>query len=179
MVWCWPRNPPPSPRRKCWPLTPQSGASWLQEAGQTRYSSTVDAPSGARAAVAANRRSWQRENFIWLRTPQSNRPPISVADPDPGSGAFSIPGFGMGKKSRSGSGIQIRDEYPGSYFREIRNNFWVKYIAILWCGLHARVLAAVPDHAGAKASLLTSVADPWHFGTERDSRIRTEELTKQ
>jgi hypothetical protein len=27
-----------------------------------------------------------------------------------------------GKKSRSGSGIWIRDEHPGSYFRELRNN---------------------------------------------------------
>jgi hypothetical protein len=27
----------------------------------------------------------------------------------------------MDKKSRSG--IQIRDEHPGSYFRELRNNF--------------------------------------------------------
>jgi hypothetical protein len=32
-----------------------------------------------------------------------------------------IRGSGMGKKSRSGSGI--RDEHPGSYFQEIRNNF--------------------------------------------------------
>jgi hypothetical protein len=51
---------------------------------------------------------------------------------DPGSG-INIqdpqhcldPGFEMGKKSRSdpGSGIRIRDEYFGSYFRELRNNF--------------------------------------------------------
>jgi hypothetical protein len=34
----------------------------------------------------------------------------------------------MGKKSRSGSGIRIRDEYFGSYFREFRNNFWVKIL---------------------------------------------------
>ena len=30
----------------------------------------------------------------------------SVADPDPGSGAFLTPGSGMGKKSRSGSGME-------------------------------------------------------------------------
>jgi hypothetical protein len=24
------------------------------------------------------------------------------------------------------SGSKIRDEHPGSYFRELRNNFWVK-----------------------------------------------------
>ncbi len=31
----------------------------------------------------------------------------SVADPDPGSSAFLTHGSGMGKKSRSGSGINI------------------------------------------------------------------------
>jgi hypothetical protein len=30
------------------------------------------------------------------------------------------PGSGMGKKS--GSGTRIRDEQPGSYFLELRNN---------------------------------------------------------
>jgi hypothetical protein len=55
---------------------------------------------------------------------------------DPGSGAFLTPGSrirdpgsGMGKKSRSGSGI--RDEDPGSYFRELRNKFWVKMLKLL------------------------------------------------
>jgi hypothetical protein len=38
----------------------------------------------------------------------------SVEDPDPR--------FGMGKKIK----IRIRDEHPGSHFRELRNNFWVK-----------------------------------------------------
>ncbi len=46
-----------------------------------------------------------------------------VADPDPGSGAFLIPGSRMGKKSGSKSGIRIRDEQPGLYFLELRNNF--------------------------------------------------------
>jgi hypothetical protein len=40
----------------------------------------------------------------------------NVADPDPGSGAFLAPGFG------------IRGEQPGSYFLELRNIFWgLKY----------------------------------------------------
>jgi hypothetical protein len=43
----------------------------------------------------------------------------SVADPDPGSGAFLTPGSGMGKKSGSG----IRDEQPGSYFLELKRHF--------------------------------------------------------
>jgi hypothetical protein len=34
----------------------------------------------------------------------------------------------MGKKSRSRSGIRIQDEYPGSFLRELRNNFWVKIL---------------------------------------------------
>jgi hypothetical protein len=33
---------------------------------------------------------------------QNPRPVASVADPDPGSGAFLTPGSGMGKKSESG-----------------------------------------------------------------------------
>jgi hypothetical protein len=37
----------------------------------------------------------------------------------------------MGKKSGSGSGIRIRDEQPRSYFRELRNNFWVKILKFL------------------------------------------------
>jgi hypothetical protein len=32
----------------------------------------------------------------------------------------------MGKKS--GSGIRSRDEQPGSYFRELRNHFWLMRI---------------------------------------------------
>ncbi len=39
-------------------------------------------------------------SFIWVS---------SVADPDPGSGAFLTPGSGMGKKSRSRSGMNILD----------------------------------------------------------------------
>jgi hypothetical protein len=34
----------------------------------------------------------------------------------------------MGKKSGTGSGIRIRDEQPRSYFRELRNNFFVKIL---------------------------------------------------
>jgi hypothetical protein len=47
----------------------------------------------------------------------------SVAEPDPaGSDAFlTAPGYEMGKKSRSGFGI--RDEDPGSYFRQLSENF--------------------------------------------------------
>jgi hypothetical protein len=38
----------------------------------------------------------------------------NVADPDPGSGAFLTPGSGMGKKSKSGSGMNILDHISES-----------------------------------------------------------------
>jgi hypothetical protein len=43
----------------------------------------------------------------------------SIANPDPGSGAIKI---------------RIRDEYPGSYFRELRNYFLgPKYLnSLMW-----------------------------------------------
>ncbi len=46
----------------------------------------------------------------------------SVADPDPGLGAFLTPGSRIrdGRKSAYGSGI--RDEHLGSYFLELRNH---------------------------------------------------------
>jgi hypothetical protein len=41
-------------------------------------------------------------------------------------------GSGMGKKTGSGSGIRIRDDQHGSYFRELRNQFFgLKYLNYL------------------------------------------------
>jgi hypothetical protein len=62
-------------------------------------------------------------NFIWKK--------FSVADPDPIRSFFDpyIRDLGwVGNKSRSGSGIRIRDKHPGSYFLELRNNFWVRIL---------------------------------------------------
>jgi hypothetical protein len=47
---------------------------------------------------------------------------ISVADPDPGSGAFLTPGSGMGKKSGSGSGMNNPDHIS----ENLHTVFWVK-----------------------------------------------------
>jgi hypothetical protein len=43
-----------------------------------------------------------------------------------GSGILCLltPESGMGRKLGSGSEIRIRDKQPGSYFRELRNNFF-------------------------------------------------------
>jgi hypothetical protein len=59
-----------------------------------------------------------------MRTKQWAAYIYSVADPDSGSGAFLTPGSGIGKKMR----IRIRDEQPGTYFPELRNNFLVKIL---------------------------------------------------
>jgi hypothetical protein len=51
-----------------------------------------------------------------------------------GSVDFLTPGSGMSKKSGSGSGI--RDEQPGSYFRELKSQFFglkLKYLnSLMW-----------------------------------------------
>ncbi len=64
--------------------------------------------------------SYRRSFLFQERTSCSS----SVADPDPGLGAFLTPGSGIrdGRMSASGSGI--RDEQPGSYFFELRNHFF-------------------------------------------------------
>ena len=46
----------------------------------------------------------------------------SVADPDPGSGAFLTPGSGMGKKSGSGT------DNPDHISESLEVIFWVKYL---------------------------------------------------
>jgi hypothetical protein len=48
---------------------------------------------------------------------------VSVADSDPGSGAFLIPGSGMGKKSGSGSGMNNPDHISES----LETMFGLKY----------------------------------------------------
>ncbi len=50
----------------------------------------------------------------------------SVADPDPGSGAFFTPGSGIRVPGWVKGSIRIRDpiEQPGSYFLELRNHFF-------------------------------------------------------
>jgi hypothetical protein len=88
----------------------------------------------------------------------------SVADPDPGSG--------MGGKS-AGSGI--RDEQPGSYFLELKNNFLeLKYLNSLmlirdpgWKKVGSGIRDKHPGSATLEASLtrrLNLAADLCDFG---------------
>ncbi len=48
----------------------------------------------------------------------------SVADPDPGLGAFLTPGSGMGESQHPDPGSVIRNEQAGSYFLKLRNHFF-------------------------------------------------------
>jgi hypothetical protein len=49
----------------------------------------------------------------------------SVADPDPGSGAFLAPGSGISKKSGSGM------NNPDHISENLKNNFWVKILKFI------------------------------------------------
>jgi hypothetical protein len=54
---------------------------------------------------------------------------VRFSVPDPGSGAFFIPGFGIRDSGWVKSGSGIRDEQPGSYFLELGNQFFgLKYL---------------------------------------------------
>ncbi len=92
--------------------------------------------------------SWMKEIFLKYRysliTVMSNLKPVlmsanfkrsvafqeldllpylcSVADPDMRSDAFLTPGSGTQIQNPGWKKIRIRDEHPGSYFRELRNN---------------------------------------------------------
>ncbi len=48
----------------------------------------------------------------------------SVAEPDPGSGAFLTPGSGMGKNSRS----RFRDEHFGYISESLKTIFWLETV---------------------------------------------------
>jgi hypothetical protein len=63
----------------------------------------------------------------------------SVADQDPGLGAFLTPGSGIrdGRKSASGSGI--RDELPGSYYLELRNHFFCFFLELKYLNSLMRI----------------------------------------
>ncbi len=52
----------------------------------------------------------------------------SVADPDPGLGAFLTPGSGIRDPGWEKVSIRIRDEQPGSYFLELRNHFFAFFV---------------------------------------------------
>ncbi len=105
---------------------------------RTGRRSVVNTLASTSRAAAEHLRRFQ--SACRLGYSEFNNLTSSVADPDPGSGAFFTPRSGMGRKSASGSGI--RDEQPGSYFLQIRNHFCgffgVKILKILWCGSGVR-----------------------------------------
>ncbi len=87
-----------------------------------------------------------------------------------GSGIWCIfswipdPRSGMGKKSGSGSGIWIRDEQPGSYFRELGNLFWGKILQFFdadpGSGMEKFSSGCRDKHPGS-ATLVVASMDKW------------------
>jgi hypothetical protein len=73
----------------------------------------------------------------------------------------------MGIKSGPGTGIRIRDEQPGSYFRELKKQFFgLKYLnSLMWIldpgwkkfgsGIEKKVGAGIPDKHPGSATLQT------------------------
>ncbi len=74
------------------------------------------------AAPSSTRQSWTWTRSE-LRNHESKRKTLHLRQ------CWGSPGSGMGKKSRSGSRIRIRDEQPRSFFRELRKHFLgLKYL---------------------------------------------------
>jgi hypothetical protein len=59
---------------------------------------------------------------------------VSIADPDPGSGAFLTPGSGMGRKSASGSGMNN----PDHIFQSLETTFLV-FLGLKYPGSATRI----------------------------------------
>ncbi len=73
----------------------------------------------------------------------------SVADPDPGSGAFLTPGSGMSKKSGFGSGMNNPDHISES----LETIFWVKIL---------KFFNADPGSGIKKIRFRDNIPDPQH-----------------
>jgi hypothetical protein len=80
----------------------------------------------SQSPASGQSRKWNHRKILRLANcPSLESPPLpehsisqsSVADPDPGSGAFLTPRSGIGRKSASGSVMNN----PGSYFLELKN----------------------------------------------------------
>ncbi len=67
---------------------------------------------------------WSGVRIMALKLGSGSRPRflISTAEPDPGFGAFLPLDTGSRAGIRNGKKIRIRDEHPGSHFRELRKN---------------------------------------------------------
>ncbi len=82
-----------------------------------------------------------------------------------GSGAFLAPGSGMGKKWKIR--IRIRDEQPGSYFRELRTIFGLKkYLNSLMrpdLGSRMKKKIRIPDSGWKKFGSGINIPDPQHW----------------
>ncbi len=88
----------------------------------------------------------------------------SVADPDPGSGAFLAPGSGMGNKSGSGSGMNNPDHISES----LETFFWIKILKFFDADHGSATLVA----AGSNNTLSTIPFIIWEYGKGSDQGLR-------
>jgi hypothetical protein len=88
----------------------------------------------------------------------------SVADPDPGSGAFLT--LGSGIHDPGWVKIRIRDEQPGSYFQELKKQFFgLKYLnSLMWIrdGKNShpewkKVVSGIRDKHSGSATLIVTL----------------------
>jgi hypothetical protein len=77
----------------------------------------------------------------------------------------------MGKKSESGSGIRIRDEQPGSYFRELRNHFFglnfLNYLMRIRDPGWEKFGSGIRDEKNSVPGSAINIPDPQHCKKER------------
>jgi hypothetical protein len=103
-------------------------------------------------SIRLTRRSTRRRrsSTSHTSTASNNFSNILVSVADPGSGAFFDPCSMDGEKSAS----EIRDEQPGSYFRELRINFFgLQYL---------NALSRIRGPGWKKFGTGTNISDPEH-----------------
>jgi hypothetical protein len=91
----------------------------------------------------------------------------SVADPDPGSGAFLTPGSGMGKNSGSGFGMNNPDHISES----LKNNF----LGLKYLDSFTRIRDGKSSDPGSGIN----IPDPQHWRTGTQSRISRHHWKKE
>ncbi len=99
---------------------------------------------------------WRQQNVLIISQTRN------VADPDPGSGAFLTPGSGMGKKSRSGSGMNIPDHISES----LETILWVKILKFFDADADPGIIWSGREKFGSQIRYGMNIPDPQHCRRE-------------
>ncbi len=141
---CWARSDAPACSPVSAPRRSPSLGSWMLLQTQGWLFKSV-----FYAKFCATKPLRKPSSTVRAVNPKRTRVSSSVADPDPGSGAFLIPRYGIrdGYKIR----IRIRDEQPGSYFRELLRNYFleVKILKFFDAGLGRKKIGSGMEKLGS------------------------------